>query len=571
MRLLLVSKPMFEKKRLSWILILCLGLLIANTAYCQSEPAILPQPAFEALIEDSLKNKTHYAAILSNGDDALLARLHLIRQAKKSILIQTFIWNIDETSRFISYELIQAAKRGVKVKIIIDYLTLPKRPDLIAFLTTAHPNLEVKLYNPVSGNIVPSKLALIRKLCLQFRTFNQRMHNKTLIIDEQVGITGGRNYKNEYYDRGLRRNFRDCDALVIGPAVKDMVESFYQYWSYPITVSSQDMGDIRRLIKQDKYTKYSSREDFAFNGLFKKLEACEADQACLAQRLIGITTKVARLEFVADKPGKKFHGRQRHSQATAELYRFLSEAKKSIVIQTPYLVIGPKGTRQFSKLVKNKPDLEFLISTNSLSATDNIGAYAFSYKNKRKYLRNFRWQIFEFKLKPRDLDLIITPLNKESRTKDYLTCLHSKIYVVDRKQVWIGSFNLDPRSVNLNTEAGVAIYDPGLAGAIEDELRRDMANQNSWTIGKRRQVSIISRFSGLLANIMRLVPIVDIWPFGYSGSFELKPGEKPVPFFDKDFYNRYNYIGPFPEMELTEKEIRTRLIKAFLGPIQPLI
>jgi len=118
---------------------------------------------FNKLIEDTQQNKNHYVIVLNSGDDALLAVLHSIRNAKKSIFIQTFIWSIDQTSRFIAYELIQAAKRGVKVRIIIDYFTLLKKPELIAFLTTAHPNLQIKLYNPVSNSIVFSKLALFKK------------------------------------------------------------------------------------------------------------------------------------------------------------------------------------------------------------------------------------------------------------------------------------------------------------------------------------------------------------------------------------------------------------------------
>jgi len=557
------------KKKLLYVFILFAGLVITGVS---PENLNYPDSPLNQFINDAHENKAHYAVVFSNGDDALLARLHFIRQAKESILIQTFIWDDDESGCFVAYELVQAAKRGVKIKVIIDYLTLPKKPDLITFLTAAHPNIEVKLYNPVSTNIVPSKLALIRKLILQFRTFNQRMHNKAFIIDEKVGIVGGRNYKNEYFDRGIKRNLKDCDVLVIGPAVKEMTDSFIEYWLYPLTVSSKDMRDVRRMIERGNYKKYSSREDFAFKGLFKELEGCESNNTCLARRLINMISKVGKVEFVADKPGKKLHiGRDKHTKTTHELYRFLEQAKESITIQTPYLVIGPKGTRYFKKLVKNKPDVEFLISTNSLSSADNIHVYAFSYKNKKKYLKNFRWQIFEFKLKPEDVDLMISPINKKERSKDYFTCLHSKIYIVDHKKVWIGSFNLDPRSVNLNTESGVAIYDEQIARSVEEEVRRDMANQNSWTVGKRRQVSIVSRLSGLLANIMQLVPIIDIWPFGYSGSFELKPGKTAVPFFHEDFYDHYKYIGPFPDAELTEKEIKARLIKAFFGPIQPLI
>lgn len=526
----------------------------------------------EQLLTGSKKNNSHYVTILNNGDDALLVKIHLIRKAQKSILIQTFIWGSDETSHFVAYELIQAAKRGVKVKIILDYLISSRDFELITFLTTAHPNLEIKLYNPISKNIVPSKLAIIRKALLSFRSFNQRMHNKIFIVDDRIAITGGRNYQNDYYDRGTTRNFKDYGVAVTGKLVKEITDSFIEYWAHPLSVSSKNMKDVRRLIKNDDYKKYSLRESLILFDLFAELEACEADKSCLEKRILDISYEVKKIRFIADKPGKRERvGKDKVTRTTYELGNFFQQAQKSLIIQTPYVIIGRRNTKFFKKLARDKPDLKVLVSSNSLSSADHTHAYAFSYKNKKKYLRSFRWQMFELKLRPKDVDLIITPINKEKRSKDYITCLHSKVYVVDGEKVWIGSFNLDPRSANLNTEVGVIIDDKIVAGVIEKDIRRDMADQNSWTIAKRKQTPVISHFSGLLANIMELVPIIDIWPFTYSGSFELKPGKTALPYFDKDFYNNYKYVGPFPDVQLTEKEIKARLIKTFLGPIQPLL
>ena len=526
----------------------------------------------QKLLTSSKKNDSHYVTILNNGDDALLVRVDLIRNAQKSILIQTFIWGSDETSRFVAYELIQAAKRGVKVKILLDYLISSRDFELITFLTTAHPNLEIKLYNPISKNIVPSKLALIKKALLNFRSFNQRMHNKIFIVDNRVAITGGRNYQNDYYDRGIARNFKDCGLAVTGKLVGEMSNSFMEYWVHPLSVSSGSMKDIQRLIKTNNYKKYSSRESFMLSDLFDQLDACQADKSCLEKRVLDISYEVKKIRFFADKPGKVERiGKDKVTRTTYELGNFFQQAQKSLIIQTPYLVIGERNTKYFKKLAKDKPNLKVLVSSNSLSSADHTHAYAFSYKNKKKYLKTFGWQIFELKLRPKDVDLMITPINKEKRSKDYITCLHSKVYVVDGEKVWIGSFNLDPRSANLNTEVGVIIDDKTVAQAIEKDIRRDMANQNSWTIAKRKQLPVISHFSGLLANIIKLVPIVDIWPFTYSGSFELKPGKTALEPTDKNFYNDYKYAGPFPDVQLTEKEIKARLIKTFLGPIQPLL
>ena len=143
--------------------------------------------------------------------------------------------------------------------------------------------------------------------------------------------------------------------------------------------------------------------------------------------------------------------------------------------------------------------------------------------------------------------------------------------MIDNKKVWVGSFNLDPRSVNLNTEVGVIIHDEQVAKAIEDNIRRDMADKNSWTVAKRKKPPLRSFISGTLGAVVEAVPVVNVWPFTYSGSYELKEGKIPVSIFHKDFYNHYNYVGPFPGVEGTGKEIEARLMKAFLGPIEELI
>jgi len=575
------------RRKLVWIFIFCLisiniscanSLGQKNLSCLTSEnlhtndSLTYPDSPIEQFLINSKKNRSHYVTILNNGDNALLARTHLIRQAQKSILIQTFIWGSDETSRFMIYELIQAAKRGVKVKIILDYLISAKDFKLITFLTTADPNIEIKLYNPISKDIVPSKLAMIKKAILNFRGFNQRMHNKIFIVDDRIAITGGRNYQNDYYDRGRTRNFKDYGVMITSKIVKKMTDSFIEYWTHPLSVPSKNMIDVQYLIKNNKYTKYSSESSFMLSDLFTELNACEVNKTCLNKRILDITYEVKKIKFIADKPGKAGQiGKDKVTKTTYELGHFFQQAKKSLVIQTPYVIIGNRNTKYFRKLAKTKPNLEILVSSNSLSSADHIHAYAFSYKNKKKYLDSFRWQMFELKLKPKDLDLMITPINKDKRTKDYITCLHSKVYIVDSEKVWIGSFNLDPRSAYLNTEVGVIIDDKTVAEVIEKDIRRDMANQNSWTIAKQQRMPVASDLNNLLSNLLHLIPIIDIWPFTYSGSFELKPGKTAIPCLDKGFYTNYKYAGPFPDVQLTEKEIKARLIKTFLGSMQPLL
>ena len=536
------------------------------------EEILYPDSPFNVLVQQSFRKQQHFINILDLGDDALLSRIHLIRQAKKAIYIQTYIWQVDETCKFFAYELIQAAKRGVKVKILGDYFTVPKEPALIAFMSTVHPNLEIKLYNPSSNKIRPSKLTLLKKAGFGFKNLNMRMHNKIFIVDDRMAITGGRNYGNEYYDRGEIRNFKDLDVLVIGPIVKEMTDSFMEYWFHPLSVSTKDMRDVQQIIEKGTYPKYKEKASFKLGDLFDGIEKCEADNSCIEEKFIKKVYSVNKVHFVADKPGKGGRlGEYKVSRSTYELANLINQAQRTLVIQTPYLVVIKRGTKYFRELAKKKPNLEIFISSNSLAATDHVRAYAFSYKNKKEYIKNCRWQIFELKPVPEDIDQMISPIAKNHRRDGFHVCIHSKTYVIDQEKVWVGSFNLDPRSANLNTEAGLIIYDHKVALAIEEGIHRDMANQNSWTIGKRKKVPVASWFSGTIDDIMKIIPIIDIWPFTYFGSFELKPEKQTVPFHHEDFYDHYNYVGPFPETKLTGREIKARLIKGFLGPIQPFI
>ena len=141
----------------------------------------------------------------------------------------------------------------------------------------------------------------------------------------------------------------------------------------------------------------------------------------------------------------------------------------------------------------------------------------------------------------------------------------------DDRIAWIGSFNLDPRSENLNTEVGLVIHDEQVAEALKKDILRDMAPQNSWTIGKRKDIPGVSQVSDSIDDVMEAVPIVHVWPFRYTSSFELKEGMEEVPFYHEDFYEHYNSVGPFPQMELSIAEIEARLLKSFFGVVEGLM
>src|SRR5690606_5376618 len=199
-----------------------------------AEPSPLRDLAGEAFAETASApdgQPRHRALILDGGGDALLARINLMRSATRRIDLQTYIFDKDDSARLVIDELLAAARRGVKVRVLIDQLSAIADVEILAALAGAHENLQLRIYNPTFGLAKPNYLHYAASVVCCFRRFNQRMHNKLLVIDDAVGIAGGRNYQDDYYDWDGEYNFRDRDVLVAGPVVREMERNFAAYWN----------------------------------------------------------------------------------------------------------------------------------------------------------------------------------------------------------------------------------------------------------------------------------------------------------------------------------------------------
>lgn len=535
-----------------------------NLTYVNSPLDRLVQETFP--VDQASEDNLHYVKVLNIGYDALLAKVHLIRSAQKTINITTFIWDNDEVGRLVIYELIEAAKRGVKVKIVVDDLSLRKIPEFVAFLATAHPNLKIKQYNPVVDKISPAALEMLGSWLVNFKKNNHRMHNKYFIVDDRFGITGGRNIANDYYDYGDRRNFKDREVLVVGPIIRQMTDSFMQYWDFKLSIASEEMLDVKKKIEKGEIERFQTKASFLLGPAIESLITSASNKSYIEKKLMDDLYQVSKIAFIADHPDKRKEGSMSES-----LTQFIGKAQKSVVLQTPYLIVGKKDIKAFKKLKREIPELDIKVSSNSLSAADHFYAYAFSFKLKREYVKGMKWRIFELKGLPKDNDLMVPPLDGVEREKDYFTCIHAKTYVVDDDKAFIGSFNIDPRSANLNTEAGFIIEDKVVAQAVKKDINRDMLAQNSYTIGKKRKVPILGGVGESIGYIMNLIPIVDIWPFRSTASFRLKPGKSEISCFDENFYDHYESVGSFPGVNSSEKKMKTRIIKSLFGVLEPIM
>jgi putative cardiolipin synthase len=568
--------------RLVWLVLI--GCVAASGLRAETPFAGTPfGPAVEAVGERAGPARENQLALLGGGYDALLVRVHLIRSARSSIDIQTFIWTNDECGRLLIYELIEAARRGVQVRIIADHMVSAQDPATAAFLATVHPNLQVKHYRPTMARMKPSLLHKAFAVVTSFHGTNQRMHNKLMVFDGAIMLTGGRNIENTYFDHSPEMNFLDRDVLAAGPVAGAAAKSFEDYWSYRHSVPSGELADVASLIASGNFPHYATRADYDFGGHFTALDREADDAALITARFVSRLKPVEKVEFIADHPGKARGFFSRTARITRELRRTLEQARERVVMQTPYLVLSPPARTLFREMQEKNPGLRIHISSNSFASTDNLLAYSANYRLRNHYVEDLNLLVHEFKPQPAAMPEIFPMYRqmadraaeriKAGRQKRApFLCLHAKSLVVDGRLAFVGSYNLDPRSENLNTEVGLLVEDEAFARELQADIARDMRAENSWVIARRDIPLKLDALNGLIDGILSLSPI-DVWPIQNTSSFELRPGATEVPPSDPAFYKNYREVGPFPGADgaLSNKEILTRLYKAFGAPLTPVL
>jgi len=529
-------------------------------------------------------DKSHYISILDIGEDALLTRIHLVRAARESIDIQTFIWDDDEVGQLLFSELLAAARRGVKVRMILDQVGTYVSVQVMAQMATVHENIDIQFFRPVKNRGGKSAAREIGSLVTDPKTLNKRMHNKLFVVDGRIGIVGGRNIENAYYDYDSSICFKDLDLLVVGPEVQDMVKSFNKYWGHHLTKPALELPDIAGQALKLNTEKRSDLFNDPDLSVLKPLREKADSYSIVTERPAMELYTVDHVDFVADWPEKRIPlGKSDRWNSTRRVEELVTNAQYEIVMQTPYLIQDRKGFRDFKALRKKRPDLRIALSTNSLASTDMFFVYAMCFKQRQFYLETAQAQMYEFKplpgdvrtIVPRymrlvselsDIDLyedleLVLPVN----VKKLRLIVHAKFFVVDEHISFVGSHNFDPRAKNLNTESAIIVWDDTVAAALKQIFNRDTAPQNSWVVARRQKVPLVGNVSELIAAISSSLPFFDIWPFKYSTNFELKDGFEPICSDHPDFYQHYQDVGIFPKMGLSYQNLGTRFVKAFGG------
>lgn len=580
-----------------------------------------------ALADSTPSVPHHYTVLLDRGTDALLARIDLIRSATKSIDLQTYIFDEDDSGRFVLDELITAARRGVRVRVLIDQLSALKRVDTLAALSGVHSNFDVRIYNPVLDRARISYPHYLLASACCWRKLNHRMHTKLLLIDDDVGITGGRNYADDYYDWDAQYDFRDRDVVIAGPVAHSMGSQFDRYWDDRRSVPVQHLSDVAGMLLSTGVPAlptphYDQPERVRVAG-----EQAD-DAAFVHERIAAHALRVGNVEYISDLPGKPGSSHDM-SPASVALRELIVGAKDRVLLQTPYLVLSKPARRMFRDLHQRPNPPRVIVSTSSLASTDAFIAYALAYKYKRRYLRDYGFEIHEFKPFPQDVpfDIATTgaplpgasgtpepapaavaapydrrsvvgrrasdrlprrPLAREfgaiayssaranspvPLTRDGLRMgLHAKSMVIDETVGVVGTHNFDPRGERYNTESVLVVHDAAFARELAASIERDNLPANAWVIAPREKPVVLSGVNYSLGKLSEQLPLFDFYPLRYATSYEFKPSPEcpgPLPPGDPDFHRCYQAAGDFPEVALGFRNIITRIVTAFGAGLAP--
>jgi putative cardiolipin synthase len=410
--------------------------------------------------------------LVTQGTEAFVVRMQSARLAARSLDVQTYIWHADLTGIYLGQQLLESADRGVRVRLLLDDLDARAKNDGFAALA-AHPNIEVRMFNPWV-----TRSGTLRKAgegAMSFKRINRRMHNKSWIADNRVAVVGGRNVGDEYFGAGEEMNFIDLDFAMLGPVVRDASAWFDKYWNsasaYPMEaldpegVSEEALGKLRKRL--EKYMGETGNQRYA--------DALRGDE--VVKRMIAGDWPMqwsAKYRFVSDDPAKVTMTKRdaKRTPVGSALLPMVQAAGKSINIISPYFVPGEEVTKALIAAAGAGKQVRIL--TNSLVAND-VAAVHGGYSRYRHPLLKGGVQLWE--LKP-----VLGSVSGSSLFGSSGASLHTKALSTDGQTLFVGSYNVDPRSTWLNTEQGVLVEDKALTTQLDEIFAAQTTGAHAWQV-----------------------------------------------------------------------------------------
>jgi len=390
---------------------------------------------------------------LKGGMDALGVRLRLAEKATKSIDLQYFLMKSDTAGAVMANALLQAADRGVRVRFLLDdvFTTVP---DDSFLLINQHPNIDIRIFNPVSRRGI-----YMFNFLGQFRQANRRMHNKSFTVDNSISVVGGRNIADEYFQLKIETVFIDFDVMAVGPIAAEISNSFDEYWNHSRAVPIEQFIKDRQ--KRDLQT---VRAEIAeeFDGIYDTVYKQSLDSQLLKDLIANRQPLYpGQSRVLADSPGKLVNEvNETHMRLARDLRDVILDVETEVVFISPYYVPGDRGV-QFARNLVDK-GVRVVILTNSLASNNHVPVHS-AYARYRRDVVAAGAELYEARANA------ARELSSEENGPDTLT-LHTKAVIIDRREIFVGSLNLDPRSIELNAEMGLLID----AEAMVADLTRNM-------------------------------------------------------------------------------------------------
>ncbi|MBO1519573.1 phospholipase D family protein [Oceanisphaera pacifica] len=462
--------------RLSLLLLLSMAL----TA-CSNQAAIQPKLSFAPThTQDTRLGKgitkeaqQHNAPsgfyLLGNGLDAFVTRLLLMEAADQTLDVQYYLFHDDATAKLFTHHLLRAADRGIRVRILLDDFGHYGQEKLFAALIQ-HPNISIRLFNPFANRVMP-----YLDFLTSFSRVNRRMHNKSFIADNQAAIIGGRNIGNTYFAADQYTNFSDLDVLGVGDFAPDVSAAFDMYWNHKLSIPIQQFEPAAH---PSALSAVRTQLEAASNREHSRAYLARLASLQLVEQLKQGQVELywAQYDLIYDVPDKILNATDDDTGHMAPaLNALLSDVDREALIVSPYFIPGNSGVASFANWIDSGAKVTTL--TNSLAANDVPVVHA-GYARYRQPLINAGVELWE-------LQPSAKAAKKRKRDKDLpgssKASLHAKTMIFDRDTMFVGSMNLDPRSINLNTEIGVLIYSEELAEFASQALLAELPN-HAWRL-----------------------------------------------------------------------------------------
>ncbi len=449
-------------------------------------------------------------SLQESGRDAFLQRAALIEAAEHSIDVQYYIWHSDTSGRYLARRLLLAADRGVRVRMLLDDFNVAGRDAVFAALSS-HPQIEVRIYNPFGTRSGPGRML---EAIGDFDRVNRRMHNKTFVVDGAFGIVGGRNIGDEYFGLHPEVNFLDRDILAVGPIVGDISRNFDRYWNSPAAYPAAALAQSAWPRAKVATAMATAR---AGAGDIGGLDCIPVQQPDAAHREVARwlpSLEWARAELVFSDPVQEtLPDSDQPARTATRLGEMVVTAREEVLMESAYFILADYHLEEIERLSARGVKVRAI--TNSLASNDLVGNHA-GYARSRRGMLASGMQLFE--LRP---DGQICARCADSCDGDI--SLHAKTMVVDRQKLYVGSFNLNLRSIYLNGETVLIVHSPRLASGVADAIEASMQPANSWSVGVMEDGGL--QWRGLEDQVDH-EPDTGFWLRFKAGLFSLLPIEK---------------------------------------------